>query len=71
MKDKYDLVGVDGNAFSVMGYVAKALKREGLRDKVDEMRKKAMSGDYNHLLITCMDYLDMANKAAAEKALAG
>ena len=71
MKDKYDLVGVDGNAFSVMGYVAKALKREGLRDKVDEMRKKAMSGDYNHLLVTCMDYLDMANKAAAEKALAG
>ena len=71
MKDKYDLVGVDGNAFSVMGYVAKALKREGLRDKVDEMRKKAMSGDYNHLLITCMDYLDMANKAAEENSLAG
>lgn len=71
MKDKYDLVGVDGNAFSVMGYVANALKREGLRDKVDEMRKKAMSGDYNHLLVTCMDYLDMANKAAEENALAG
>ena len=71
MKDKYDLVGVDGNAFSVMGYVAKALKREGLRDKVDEMRKKAMSGDYTHLLITCMDYLDMANKAAEENSLAG
>lgn len=71
MKDKYDLVGVDGNAFSVMGYVAKALKREGLRDKIDEMRKKAMSGDYDHLLITCMDYLDMANKAAEENALAG
>ena len=71
MKDKYDLVGVDGNAFSVMGYVAKALKREGLRDKVDEMRKKAMSGDYNHLLTTCMDYLDMANKAAEENSLAG
>lgn len=71
MKDKYDLVGVDGNAFSVMGYVAKALKREGLRDKVDEMRKKAMSGDYNNLLITCMDYLDMANKAAEENSLAG
>ena len=71
MENKYDLVGVDGNAFSVMGYVATALKREDLRDKVDEMRKKAMSGDYNHLLITCMDYLDMANKAAEKKALAG
>lgn len=64
--DYYTLVGVDGNAFSVMGYTAKALKNEGLGHLVDEMREKAMSGDYNNLLCVCMDYLEKANKAKDE-----
>ncbi len=63
---KYSLIGVDGNAFSVMGYTSKALKREGLRDLVDEMRAKATSGDYNNLLRVCMEYVDKANEAAGE-----
>lgn len=63
---KYSLVGVDGNAFSIMGYTGQALKREGMRDLVGEMQKKAMSGDYDNLLRVCMEYLDKAN-AAAEK----
>lgn len=29
-KMKYDLVGVDGNAWSVMGYVARAMENEGM-----------------------------------------
>ena len=61
---KYDLVGIDGNAFSVMGYTARALRNEGLGNLVDEMREKAMSGDYNHLLCVCMEYIDRANKEA-------
>ena len=28
MKQKYNLVGIDGNAYSVMGYVIQAMKRE-------------------------------------------
>ena len=64
MDDKYSLIGVDGNAFAIMGYTARALKREGLRDKVDEMHTRATSGDYNNLLCTCMEYIDMANEAA-------
>lgn len=63
---KYDLVGVDGNAFSVMGYTARALKREGLRDLVDQMHKEATSGDYDNLLRVCMEYIDKANEAAEE-----
>ena len=59
----FSLVGVDGNAFSVMGYTAKALRRAGLGDKVDEMHEQATSGDYNNLLCVCMKYLDMANEA--------
>ncbi|SDB14899.1 hypothetical protein [Eubacterium oxidoreducens] len=61
---KYDLVGIDGNAFSVMGYTAKALRREGLEDKIDEMYERAQSGDYNNLLCVCMEYIDMANEKA-------
>lgn len=61
---KYDLVGVDGNAYSIMGYTAHALKREGLRDKVDQMYKEATSGDYDNLIRVCMKYIDMANEAA-------
>lgn len=35
MADKYSLVGIDGNAFAVMGYVQRALRNEGLKDKID------------------------------------
>lgn len=63
---KYDLVGVDGNAFSVMGYTARALKAEGLRDLVPHMNKEAMSGDYGNLLQVCMKYIDKANEVAKE-----
>lgn len=63
---KYDLVGVDGNAWAVMGYVGRALKNEGLGNLVDEYQKKAMSGDYDNLLRVSLEYLDKANEAAAE-----
>lgn len=63
---KYDLVGVDGNAFSVMGYTSKALKREGLSNLVDEMYERATSGDYDNLLRVCMEYIDKANEKAIE-----
>ncbi len=58
----YDLVGVDGNAFSVMGYTARALKETGHRDMVAQMQKEATSGDYNNLLCVCMKYVDIANE---------
>ena len=63
---KYDLVGVDGNAFSIMGYTSKALKREGLGNLVDEMHERATSGDYDNLLMVCMEYIDKANEKAIE-----
>ena len=63
---KYNLVGVDGNAFSIMGYTARALRREGLGNLVDEMQKKAMSGDYYNLIAVCDEYVEMANEKAAE-----
>ena len=51
------LVGEDGNAFSILGKVNKALKRAGHNDLAAEYMKEAMSGDYDHLLQTTMAYV--------------
>lgn len=64
--EKYSLIGVDGNAFAIMGYTAKALRREGLGAQIPEMQSKAMSGDYDNLIRVCMEYIDIANDAAWE-----
>jgi hypothetical protein len=61
--ERFTLVGVDGNAFSVMGYTERALRKAGLQDKVDEMYEKAESGDYYNLLAVCSRYVRMANEA--------
>ena len=58
---KYNLVGQDGNAFALMGYTARALKSEGLNNLVDEMRSRAMSGDYYNLIRVCDEYIGIAN----------
>ena len=63
----YSLIGVDGNAFSVMGYTANALKRTGLKDLVDKMYKEATSSDYNNLLCVCGEYIDKANERLGEE----
>ncbi len=53
------LVGEDGNAFAILGRVSKALKRAGVdRSDIDKFMAEAMSGDYNHLLRTCMAWVD-------------
>lgn len=53
------LVGLDGNAFSVLGAVSKALKRAGHREAADEFMTEATSGDYDHLLATAMDFVEV------------
>ena len=53
------LVGEDGNAFAILGRVSKALKRAGVdRSDIDKFMAEAKSGDYNHLLRTCMAWVD-------------
>lgn len=48
---KYSLVGVDGNAFAVMGYVLRAMRECHLgNDEQKSYQKRAMSEDYNNLL---------------------
>ena len=53
------LVGEDGNAFMILGKVSGALKRAGYREEAETYMKEAMSGDYNHLLQTTMEYVEV------------
>jgi hypothetical protein len=54
-----ELIGHDGNAFAVMGRVAKALRRAGHGDVVGEFQAEAMSGDYDALLATCLRWVEV------------
>jgi len=57
---KVKLTGNDGNAFAILGAVNKALKKNGKEDLAKEFMKEAMSGDYDHLLQTAMDYVEVS-----------
>ena len=52
------LVGEDGNAFAILGRVSQALRRAGHGDAVKAFHNEATSGDYYHLLRTCMEWVD-------------
>lgn len=53
---KVKLTGTDGNAFAIIGKVNKALKLADVsKDDRDRFMAEAMSGDYDHVLQTCMN----------------
>lgn len=63
-KRNYSLVGVNGNAFAVMGYVIKAMRECGCsKDEISSYQTKAMSSDYNNLLVVSCDKLEELNSA--------
>lgn len=53
------LTGEDGNAFAILGAVSKALRRAGYGDEVQAFTDEATSGDYDHLLATAMQWVDV------------
>lgn len=56
-----DLLGIDGNAFSIMGTTRKLLQRAGATKEFrDSYFTQAMSGDYDHLLAVSIAYLDLS-----------
>ena len=64
---KYDLVGVDGNAFAVMAYVLKAMKECKMsKEEQSDYQTKAMSSDYNHLLAVSVEMIDKCNEIVEE-----
>lgn len=49
------LVGVDGNAFAIIGACRQTAKQQGLsKEDITRFVDEATSGDYDHLLATCM-----------------
>ncbi len=54
-----NLIGVNGNAFMIMGVFQRQAKREGwTKAEIDTVLKEAKSGDYNHLLATIENHCE-------------
>lgn len=58
-KVKLNLVGIDGNAFAVMGAFKRQAKKENWTDEeVNKVLTEAMSSGYTHLLQTIMSNVE-------------
>jgi hypothetical protein len=54
------LTGNDGNAFSIMAQVSKALRKAGASsNEVEQYMSESMSGDYDNLLRTAMKWVNV------------
>jgi len=59
-KPTVKLIGQDGNAFAIMGRVKKALRHAGAdTEYINKYLNEATSGDYDHLLVVSMEYVDV------------
>lgn len=58
-KIKLNLVGIDGNAFVIMGHFQRAARRQGWdAEEIKAVFDKAMDSDYNNLLATISEYCE-------------
>ena len=57
---KVQLTGNDGNAYAVLAAVRAALRSAGHTDEVAMFLAEATSGDYQHLLATCMRWVTVS-----------
>ena len=56
MKVKLNLVGLNGNAFSLLGVFQQAARCQGWKkEDIDKVINDATSGDYDHLLRVLME----------------
>jgi ERCC4-related helicase len=56
-KVKLKLVGLDGNAFAIMGQFQRQARSEGWSQaEIKEVLDKAMSGDYSNLVSTIAEH---------------
>lgn len=57
---KVQLSGRDGNAFAILARVRTAMKEADIpEEEIAAFLKEAKSGNYEHLLCTCMDWVDV------------
>ena len=60
MKPVCRLTGTDGNVFSVIANVSRALKGANLPDEAEEFKNKALAcQSYEAVLTLCHDYVDV------------
>lgn len=72
-RKKYDLVGIDGNAFFVIGYVTHAMRKNRKAmgwntahecgEAVRAYMADAKSSDYNHLIAVSAEMVERINRA--------
>ncbi len=56
-----EISGIDGNAFSIMGTVQKALRRAGVsKEEQDQYFEEATSGDYDNVISTTMKWVSIS-----------
>jgi hypothetical protein len=54
------LTGNDGNAFSIMAAVSKAIRKAGATpEEIEAYMNESMSGDYDNLLRTAMKWVNV------------
>lgn len=59
----FNLVGIDGNAFSVMGYVQRAMRTANFsQEERDKYLADAQSSDYDHLLCVSAEMVEKVNE---------
>jgi len=58
-KVNLNLLGLNGNAFSLMGAFQKQARRDGwTQEEINEVLNECKKGDYNHLLQTLIGYCE-------------
>ena len=59
----FTLVGVDGNAFSIMSYTINAMKQAGFSNsEISAYQHDCMSNDYDSLIAKSMGMIDECNE---------
>jgi len=62
------LVGLDGNAFSILGRCMKAMRRAGWgTTEIRDFEAAATKGDYSRLLATVMEYVEEPTEQESEE----
>lgn len=62
-KEEYTLVGVDGTAFFIMGYVLKCMRKEKKsQEEIDTYLADAQSSNYDHLVAVSGKMIEELNE---------
>ena len=55
-----ELIGQNGNAFNILGICLRAMREADLpQEERDAFEKEATSGNYDHLLATCIKWFNV------------